>query len=399
MAGLGAIGTKIHYRHGIGREDSKNAAGWHTPKRNLGLQDGQRAVVATHIQDLIDGYGTPTRVIINLHPDSHPLHARLSGIDQPLSMDIVTSSVVPLFLIIALGWASIRVGLLDKIVSAGLVAYVFYIATPALLIRSLINTRLPSEWPWALWLSYFLPALSLLLIGTLISWRGFRRPLAAGVVSGFASAFSNGVLIGAPVILGTLGPEAALPYFLLISLHSPIMFPTASLALELCRGNPGGPVLALRECVKQLLQNPIILSLAAGLLLNAGGIHLPSTIDKSLDLLAASTAPTALFATGAQLAHYHIQGALAEALVISAMKLLLMPALVFCLAAYVFGLTPIEIQVATTLAALPSGVNAYLLGTRYQTGLEVATTAIVLSTLLSIATLTVWVVGLSPRGG
>jgi malonate transporter and related proteins len=302
-------------------------------------------------------------------------------------MHLVLHSILPLFSIIALGWIAIRIRLIEEMATVGLVTYVFYIATPALLIRALAATVLPAEWPIALWLCYFVPAVSMLLLGSLASRWLFRRPAPAAIVTGFASAFSNGVLIGAPVVLGSYGKDAALPYFLIISLHSPLLFPLATLGLELARGNQGGVGLAARECLKHLSRNPIILALATGLLLNSSGIKLWGPVLDTLDLLADSAAPTALFATGAQLAQYQIRGAIAEALMVSTLKLLVMPLLVAFMGTQVFNLPPLWLSVACTVAALPSGVNAYLLGNRYQAGLEVATTAIVLSTALSMVSL------------
>jgi predicted permease len=302
-------------------------------------------------------------------------------------MSLVFDSILPLFIIIALGWVTIRARFFDATVTRALVAYVFYVATPALLVQALARTQLPAEPPFGLWLSYFLPALAMLAIGTLMSRVMFTRPLPDAIVAGFASAFSNGVLIGAPVILGSYGDAAALPYFLIIALHSPLLFPVGTLAMELSRGHAGGVWLAAQEGFRQCLQNPIILGLAVGLTLNLSGLTPVGPLARALELLAESAAPCALFATGAQLAHYHVSRAVSEAIGVTALKLIVMPIGVALLGTRVFVLPADWLAVACTVAALPSGVNAYLLGNRYQQGTEVATTAIVLSTAASVLTL------------
>jgi len=305
-------------------------------------------------------------------------------------MSLILDSILPLFIIIACGWTAIRTRFLDVTVTRALVAYVFYVATPALLIRALAHTELPAAPPFALWLSYFLPAVTMLALGTIISRSLYSRPLPDAIVAGFASAFSNGVLIGAPVILGTYGEAAALPYFLIIALHSPLLFPLGTLAMEFSRGHAGGAGLALKEGLQQCLRNPIIVSLAVGLALNLSGMAPAGPPGRALELLAESAAPCALFATGAQLAQYHVARAVSESLCVTALKLIVMPLCVAFLGSRVFMLPPEWLAVACTVAALPSGVNAYLLGNRYHQGIEVATTSIVLSTLISVLTLPLW---------
>lgn len=305
-------------------------------------------------------------------------------------MSLVLDSILPLFIIIACGWVATRMRFFDAALTRALVVYVFYVATPALLIDALARTELPAEPPFGLWLSYFVPAVSMLCLGTLMSRMLFSRALPDAIVAGFASAFSNGVLIGAPVVLGSLGEAAALPYFLIIALHSPLLFPLGTLAMELSRGHSGGIWLAAREGLRQCLHNPIILGLAVGLTLNLTALPPAGALGRSLELLAQSAAPCALFATGAQLAQYRVSSAVLESLGVTVLKLVLMPLGVALLGTRVFALPSDWLTVACVVAALPSGVNAYLLGHRYQHGIEVATTSIVLSTSASVLTLSFW---------
>ena len=52
-----------------------------------------------------------------------------------------------------------------------------------------------------------------------------------------------------------------------------------------------------------------------------------------------------------------------------------------------FGLTPVSLAVAVTMAALPTGINAYLFGARYDSATAEATSTILISTLVSVLTL------------
>jgi hypothetical protein len=72
--------------------------------------------------------------------------------------------------------------------------------------------------------------------------------------------------------------------------------------------------------------------------------------------------------------------------VLTGLKIVLQPALVYLLAAYVVGLGPIPLAVAVTIAALPTGINAYLFAARYEAAIPEATSTILVSTVISAGT-------------
>ena len=68
-------------------------------------------------------------------------------------------------------------------------------------------------------------------------------------------------------------------------------------------------------------------------------------------------------------------------------KLALMPLVVFLLAQFVFELEPMAVAVLTTMGALPTGANPYLLTQRYNQGVSMAATAVAATTALSVISL------------
>ena len=92
---------------------------------------------------------------------------------------------------------------------------------------------------------------------------------------------------------------------------------------------------------------------------------------------------------GASLAGFRLSGAVADAGLSVVLKLIAHPLLVWLLATYVFDLKPLWRDVATVMAALPVGINVYLLADRYQAGVGSGVTAILVSTALSVASIAV----------
>ena len=70
-----------------------------------------------------------------------------------------------------------------------------------------------------------------------------------------------------------------------------------------------------------------------------------------------------------------------------------MPVLVL-LACRWLGVPPGEVAVAVLVAALPTGANAFLLAQRYRVAAEQSGAAVLLGTLLSVATLSLLLAGL-----
>ena len=106
--------------------------------------------------------------------------------------------------------------------------------------------------------------------------------------------------------------------------------------------------------------------------------------------------PCALFSVGASLRAYRLKGALAPAALMVILKLGLHPLIVWALASFVFAVPLLWAKVAIVLAALPVGVNVYLFAVRYDAGQAESASAILLSSVLSVATLAVVLLWLGP---
>ena len=87
---------------------------------------------------------------------------------------------------------------------------------------------------------------------------------------------------------------------------------------------------------------------------------------------------------------FGISGNVRPALALSALKLFLMPALVLALA-WLFGLPPSTAKVAVVAAALPSGINSYLIAVQFGTGQALASNQMTIATAAAVVTCSFWV--------
>ena len=71
-------------------------------------------------------------------------------------MNELLSVNLPIFILIGIGYAAAHFRLMDRAAGEGVSDYVFFIATPALVLRSMANAQLPEVQPWGYWSAYFI---------------------------------------------------------------------------------------------------------------------------------------------------------------------------------------------------------------------------------------------------
>lgn len=291
--------------------------------------------------------------------------------------------ILPAFGLVAVGYLAVRTGLLSGKAGDGLSEFVYTLAIPCLIFRTLARAQMPDVQPWGYWIAYFTGVAVVWGLGMLAASRLFRRDADETVLAGFSAAQSNTVLVGVPIILRAYGEEGAVPLFLLIAIHLPIMVAAASLLIE-------GRDASLAAIVKRLLVNPIIVAILLGSAVRPIGGVVPEPAWRIVELIGSAAVPCALVAMGAALHRYGLTAGLPLPAVVSGLKLVVHPLIVYWLATRVFTMPPAWAGVAVLFAACPTGVNAYLLAERYKRGVGLTSSAVSLSTMLAMLTMFGW---------
>jgi predicted permease len=307
-------------------------------------------------------------------------------------MSPLIETVLFIFGLVALGYVAGATGYLKVETGEALSEFAVSVALPLLLFRTMIGADFHGSAPWGLWGVYFSAVVVAWTAGHLVTTRVFGRDAKAGVVGGVSSAFSNLVLLGIPFMLGVFGQTGFEELSLLISVHLPTMLMASIILFELFSrdsGQPMHPLRIARDFIRKLCTNPLIVGIACGLLWRLTGVQMPSLAMRFVDALAEIAAPLALFAMGLGLKRFGVSGNVRPALALSALKLGLMPAAALGLA-WAFGLPPLTAKIAVAAAALPSGVNSYLIATQFGTGQALASNQITIATALAAVTTAFW---------
>jgi len=307
-------------------------------------------------------------------------------------MSALTETVLFIFGLVAVGYLSGLTGYLKPEIGEALGQFAVGVALPLLLFRTMLSVDFHGAAPWGLWGTYFATVAVAWTAGHLVTTRIFGRDSRAGVVGGVSSAFSNLVLLGIPFMLGVLGQEGFEILSLLIAVHLPAMLMASILLFQFfggSNGEPQPPIAMAREFVRKISRNPLVIGIVAGLCWRLTGLDLPGLAQRFVDALASIAAPLALFSMGLSLRRFGISGNLRPALALCSVKLLLMPAVALGLA-WALALPPLTAMVVVGCAALPSGVNSYLIAVQFGTGQALASNQMTLATAFAVVTTAFW---------
>jgi hypothetical protein len=302
-------------------------------------------------------------------------------------MSTVIEVVLPVFAVILLGFGFGRGGFLSAEGARGLGAFVYYAAIPALLFRGMAAASAGVGGSLGLLGAYFAGALAVFALSMAIGRLAFGLSLPEQGLMALGTGFSNSVQLGIPLVLAAFGDAGLVPLTIIISVHSLLLLSLTTVVVEAGRGHAGGALRMAEATAIAIAGNPVILSIVAGFLWRLTGFAVPAPLQHLIDLLAAAATPAALFSLGATLAGFRLAGDLAESLVVVAIKLLVLPVVVWLFATGIFHLGALDAAVATTCAALPTGSNAFILAQRYNLYVARAASSVLISTALSIVTL------------
>ncbi len=307
----------------------------------------------------------------------------------------ILTVVLPVFALIGIGYLSARSRLLDASIGDALGDFVFTIAIPVLIFRTLATSSLDDVSPWGFWFAYFSGVAVVWTLGTIVVRRLFKREARAGVIGGISAGFANTVLVGIPLVTALYGEDGLVPIFVLISIHLPLLTVVCALLMERAAvqdGTGSGRSVAaiLGTVVRNLIGNPIVIGILAAAAWRLAGLPVSGLLADVLSKIAAAAVPVALFSLGMSMVHYGVRGNLAPAVILSALKTLVMPAVVYVIAAKVVHLPPMWVGVATLTAACPTGVNAFLFANRYGTGHAISANSITFTTAAAVFTTALW---------
>lgn len=290
------------------------------------------------------------------------------------SILVVLRQTGVMFLMMVAGAALFRGGILTREGSAQLGKLLLNLILPCAIFNSFLSREQapsPAVVGWSTVL-----CVAAVLLSMAVAILAFRKD----PIANFSASFSNAGFMGIPLIQTILDPSAVIYVAPFIAL------------LNVLQWTYGVYVLTGRRDVfalKKLACNPILISLAAGLLVLTTRLNLPKVFTGTVSAISAMNAPTAMLILGVYLAQTNVFSLFREARLyaVSAMRLLVIPVLTLLLLKVLPTPDPMICMSILIAASAPVGSNVVIYAQQNGMDHAYACKTVCLSTLISIVTM------------
>lgn len=286
--------------------------------------------------------------------------------------------LIPIFGIFALGFiGQKKIGFDTKTIST----MALYLMSPVLVFRTFYTTEFNLTYLF-LALYTFLLCFSLIAVVYVIAFiRKYSVKETCGMI--LASSFMNNGNYGTPVVLLLFG-ATGLDYAIVLMVIQQLVMCTVGVYYA-AKGSPEGD--GVRSAIRAVRRMPMVYGAAFGLVLQAFHIQLGGSITQAVDMVADSAIPTVMIVLGMQLAKISLKKFEKEKVSLSLVtKLAVSPAIAYILSLFL-PVDEMVKQIMIIMAAMPTAANTTMYALQFNTEPEFVSSATLLSTTLSLATL------------
>ena len=310
-------------------------------------------------------------------------------------LNIMLTDLVPIFVIMILGYVSGKKGEFNAANARSLNQFVLNYALPAGLFVSIVKADR------AMLFSDI--RLSLVSLGVIVGcyfWSYFS--CLKFFKHSKAEASIAGLIGGAPTI-GYLGFAVLEPIYgtsanvgLVVAVVA-IVVNAVTIPLALCLLDPGrqsaaaagNPPVRPSNALLNALKEPVCWSPILAVLIVLTGFRFPGSLDPVFNLIANANAGVAVFAAGITLSTNKFEFN-AEVLYNSFVKLIFMPAAMLAIG-LLTGMNGEKLQMLVLCGALPPVFSGIIIASRFQTYVQTGTSSLAVSTFLFMATAPLWI--------
>lgn len=308
-------------------------------------------------------------------------------------MDVILTSLVPIALLVAIGAALLHFGLYDNTVRRSLERLTYWVCLPAMIIHSLLEPQTGGLGDaGSMTLAMAMATLGGVAVAVVVA-QSLR--MERGVSGVFVQAAMRGNLafVGLPVIdLVVNGEPATMARAAIVLAPTMLLFNVVGVFVLVGAkhyGHVDAEIGATAKMLgKSLLTNPLLIASAGGIALWWFGVTLGRVPMATLSLLAKPAAPLALLSLGGAMVVHPVRGRLGLALGGAIIKCGVVPVIAYgcCV---LLGIQGIDRQVVLVYSATPTAVASYVLATHLGGDEPLAAAGIVVSTIMSAASLAV----------
>ena len=303
------------------------------------------------------------------------------------------NATLPIFLLIILGKVLKTTKIINNEFTKTADRYVFRIALPALLFSDLTENNVGSAFDG----KYVLFCFSVTIFSIAVLWGLTEKFMKNEEQKGAfiqGSYRSSAAILGLAFINNMYDSVGMAPLMIIGCVPLYNIFAVIILTLK---GDNGGKKPNMKETFINVMKNPILLSILIALPFALLNLHFPSFVNKAIGSVANTATPLALISIGASFEGKKALKKMKPTLLASFIKLILLAALFLPLAVF-FGYRNQELMALLVMLGSPTTVSSYIMAKNTGNDGILTSSIIVLTTLLSSLTLTLWIFVLKSFG-
>lgn len=294
--------------------------------------------------------------------------------------------VLPIFIIILLGYGLKSIKVVDGDMVPRLNNLSFKYAVPFLLFRDIYKSDLHQVFNPQFVLYAVLSTIACyLIVWALASLFIKDKPTLGSFVQGCYRG--NYAIIGLPLVASVMGEGFTGKASMITTFVIPVYNVLAVIVLTLNSKNSGGAT--VKDAIKNIAKNPLIIGIVCGLPFAITGIRLPEFIMKSVDYMAVLATPLALIGIGASINIVDIKSTLKLTTIVTVIKLIIVPVLLISLAVMLGIRNGEEIIILYVMYASPTAINSYIMASMMGANDKLAANIVIMTTLASAFTFTI----------
>lgn len=296
------------------------------------------------------------------------------------------NATLPIFLLIILGKVLKTAKIINDEFTKTADRYVFRIALPALLFSDLTENNVGSAFDG----KYVLFCFSVTIFSIAVLWGLTEKFMKNEEQKGAfiqGSYRSSAAILGLAFINNMYDSVGMAPLMIIGCVPLYNIFAVIILTLK---GDNGGKKPNMKETFINVMKNPILLSILIALPFALLNLHFPSFVNKAIGSVANTATPLALISIGASFEGKKALKKMKPTLLASFIKLILLAGLFLPLAVF-FGYRNQELMALLVMLGSPTTVSSYIMAKNTGNDGILTSSIIVLTTLLSSLTLTLWI--------
>ena len=296
------------------------------------------------------------------------------------------NATIPIFLMMLLGMLFRKLGWMDDVFAAKMNKFVFLVPLPVLLFEQLATVDFSEVWDIKFILFCFVVTAISITISTLISLLWKDRSIKGEFIQ--ATYRSSAALLGIAFIQNIYGTAGMAPLMIIGSV--PLYNIMAVVVLSVFKpGNNSFDKALVKKTLKGIVTNPIIIGIVAGFVWSALKLPMPSILHKTVSSIGATATPMGLMSMGATFEMKKATSKMKPTLVAVFMKLVGFCAIFLPMAA-LLGFRNEEMIAILVMLGSATTVSCFVMARNMGHEGTLSSGVIMMTTLLSAFTLTMW---------